>query len=425
MAIYLKNWLFNQFLILTTNIMNKKLRYLVMCLFAFCFANAQFTSMAIVGDGTGPNGWPGESANPGPEDAKQMVTADGGVTWTYDNLETFQGSVKFRADNSWTNNWGGATFPDGTGLFDSQTNNIPTVAGVYDVTFNSTTLAYSFVAQNLYPVVSLVGPGVVGGSWDLDTDMATTDGVHYSVSQVALAGAVKFRQDHDWATNWGATVFPSGTAVFDNELAIDVPPGTYNVTFNKSTLEYNIYFSTIAIVGDATPNGWPLNTPGEVDPHTLITTDGVNYALNSITLINGIAKFRANNAWIQEWSANTFPNGTGTQSGGGIPATAGTYSVMINTTTGMYSFGNPVAATTNFNKLSIKVYPNPTQSVWNFSSENEIEQIEIFDISGKIVLTIAPKNKQATINVSGLGNGFYFARISRDNSSLTVKLLRN
>ncbi|TRW27470.1 T9SS type A sorting domain-containing protein [Flavobacterium zepuense] len=405
--------------------MNKKLRYLVMCLFAFCFANAQFTSIAIVGDGTGPNGWPGESANPGPVDAKQMLTADGGITWTYDNLVTFQGSVKFRADNSWTNNWGGATFPDGTGLFDSQTNNIPTIAGVYDVTFNSTTLAYSFVAQNLYPVVSLVGPGVVGGSWDLDTDMATTDGIHYSVSQVALSGAVKFRQDHGWATNWGASAFPSGTAVFDDESAIDVPTGTYNVTFNKNTLEYNIYFSTIAIVGDATPNGWPLNTPGEIDPHTLSTTDGVNYFLNSITLMDGVAKFRANNAWIQEWSANTFPDGTGTQSGGGIPATAGTYSITLNTSTGAYSFADPVAGTANFSKVSIMVYPNPTQSVWNFTSENDIQSIEITDVSGKNILTVNPKNKEANINVSGLSSGLYFAKIIIDNSYSTIKLLKN
>lgn len=396
-----------------------------MCLFAFCFANAQFTSMAIVGDGTGPNGWPGESSNPGPADAIQMVTADGGVTWTYDNLVTFQGSVKFRAENSWSNNWGGATFPEGTGLFDTQTNNIPTVAGVYDVIFNSTTLAYSFVEQNLYPVVSLIGPGVVGGSWDLDTDMATTDGIHYNISQIALAGAVKFRQDHGWAVNWGASSFPSGTAAFDDQSAIDVPAGTYNVTFNKTTLEYNIYFSTIAIVGNATPNGWPLNTAGEVDPHTLSTTDGVNYALNSITLTDGTAKFRANNAWTREWSANTFPNGTGTQSGGGIPATAGTYSLTLNTATGEYSFAAAVAANANFNKLNVTVYPNPTQSVWNFTSESDIEQIDIFDISGKNVLTIAPKHKQASINVSGLGNGFYFARISKDNSSSTIKLLKN
>lgn len=405
--------------------MNKKLRYLVMCLFAFCFANAQFTSMAIVGDGTGPNGWPGQSANPGPIDVKQMVTTDGGITWTYDNLITFQGSVKFRADNSWTNNWGGATFPEGSGLFDSQTNNIPTIAGVYDVTFNSTTLAYTFVVQNIYPVISLIGAGVVGGSWEIDTDMATTDGIHYSINQVALAGPVKFRQDHAWPNNWGASVFPSGTAVFDDQSAIDVPAGTYNVTFNKTTLEYNIYFSTIAIVGDATPNGWPLNTPGEIDQHTLSTTDGVNYVLNSITLINGTAKFRANSAWVQEWSANTFPNGTGTQSGGGITVTAGTYSVTLNTATGAYSFANPIAATANLSKLSVKVYPNPTQSVWNFSSESDMESIEIIDISGKKVLTVTPKNKQTVINVSGLGNGLYFAKISKGNSSSTVKLLKN
>lgn len=400
--------------------MNKRLHYLIMCLFAFCFANAQFTSMAIVGDGAGI--WPANT--PGEVDAHQMTSTDG-IHWTIDNLVTFQGSVKFRAENSWTNNWGGATFPDGVGLFDSQTNNIPTIPGVYDVSFNSTTLAYSFVSQNIYPVVSLTGPGVVGSDWDLDTDLLTTDGVTYSRSGVALDGELKFRQDHAWTINWGAASFPEGTGVQDGDGIFVAPAGSYNVTFNRTTGAYRFYFSTIALVGDATPGDWPANTPGEIDPLQLTTEDGVSYNISAVTLVDGVAKLRANNAWVQEWSATEFPAGTGTQSGTGIPVSAGTYNITFNATTGAYNFETTVASTTDFSEFKVSVYPNPTQSVWNFVSENTISSIEITDISGKTVLFVKPENMQASIDVSNLSSGLYFAKINKEKLSSTIKLLKN
>ncbi|MBE9492607.1 MAG: hypothetical protein IMY70_06960, partial [Bacteroidetes bacterium] len=56
---------------------------------------------------------------------------------------------------------------------------------------------------------------------------------------------VKFRENGDWAVNWGGDTFPSGTAV-ENGSNILVPLDTGNVfttdflvTFNCETLEYN------------------------------------------------------------------------------------------------------------------------------------------------------------------------------------------
>jgi hypothetical protein len=49
---------------------------------------------------------------------------------------------KFRQDASWTVNWGGLTFPSGTGVPDGP--NIEATAGYYYVTFNTASLAYNF-----------------------------------------------------------------------------------------------------------------------------------------------------------------------------------------------------------------------------------------------------------------------------------------
>jgi hypothetical protein len=191
--------------------------------------------VSIVGEGAG--GWP--TGAPGEIDANQMATTDG-VIYTLSGLTLTTGPIKFRQDNAWTINWGGTTFPAGTGVAGSP-DNIPAVAGTYDVTFNRTTLEYSFTV----PTIAVVGDGA--GGWptgavgEVDVNqMTTTDGVTYTISGLTLTdGNIKFRQNNAWAINWGGTTFPAGTAVFNSPDNIPSVAGTYDITFNKLTLEYS------------------------------------------------------------------------------------------------------------------------------------------------------------------------------------------
>lgn len=397
----------------------KKITFLVLALMAGMLMHAQYSYMSIVGDGVG--GWP--TGATGEVDAHQMTSTDG-INWSINSLTTYNGSVKFRADNSWTNNWGGATFPTGTGLFDSQTNNIPTGVGIYNVTFNSTTLEYVFTSASTYPVISLIGPGV--GGWDTsDVDLGTTDGVHYTGFAVAINGAVKFRQDHGWTNNWAPPTFPSGTAIFDDQGALDVANDIYNVMFNLETLEYSFNYRSVAIVGSATPGGWPTGAAGEVDPGVMSTTDGITYTINNITLTAGAAKFRQDNSWAVQWGGDGgFPNGTGSQGGTDIPVTAGTYNVSLNRTTGAYAF-NTAAGTIINKKDTFKVYPNPATTLWNIASNDVISTIQVVDITGKVVMNISPKSNTALVDATQLSAGIYMAKVTTATTAQTVRLVKN
>ncbi len=118
----------------------KKITFLLICLLSLSFANAQLNSVAIVGDGAG--GWP--TGATGEVDINQMTSTDN-ENWTINNLTLTNGSVKFRGNNAWDvpYNWGGTDFPSGTGEVNSP-DNIPSTAGVYNLTFNSVTFAYNF-----------------------------------------------------------------------------------------------------------------------------------------------------------------------------------------------------------------------------------------------------------------------------------------
>ncbi len=107
--------------------------------------NFNFPTVAIVGEAVG--GWPGTPGNPGPTDVNQLTTTDG-ETYTINNLVVTTaaagGGAKFRYDNVWTDvNSGGASFPTST---TSNGDNIPTVAGTYNVTFTRSTGGYNFAA---------------------------------------------------------------------------------------------------------------------------------------------------------------------------------------------------------------------------------------------------------------------------------------
>lgn len=91
-------------------------------------------------------------------------------------------------------------------------------------------------------------------------------------------------------------------------------------------------FGTIGLIGSATDGGWDEDTPMVQDP------DDPNLWTLEITLMDGLAKFRADNDWAVNWGAEDFPIGTGVQGGDDIPVIAGDYTVSINTETGEYFF---------------------------------------------------------------------------------------
>ena len=103
--------------------------------------------------------------------------------------------------------------------------------------------------------------------------------------------------------------------------------------------------------------------------------------------------------------------GTGVQDGVNIPTTAGVYDITFNFNNGTYTFIQNLN-TNNFSKISLKVFPNPTSSVWNFSAKETIGTIEITDILGNAVLKTSNNSEGISVDASQLTTGIYFAKIA-------------
>lgn len=369
---------------------------------------AQFANIGIVGGST--------SAAWEPANALAMSTTNG-VNYTYSGLVvTVPGSdagVKFVQDNAWTVNWGSASFPTGTGTQNG--NNIPATNGTWDVTLNITTGAYSFVPSGSnFDMVTI-------GDNTMDVEMATENGIDYSAMNVTFAEATNTAfMVNDEPAGWGSSSFPTGTATTGGG-SIPVPANSYNIMFNKQTGAYNFDFVTISLIGTgvfADDTNWTIDLEME-------TANGLDYTISSFNFPGGEAKFRLNNEWNVSWGSADFPSGTAViPDAPNLNITAGTYAVTFNRVSGVFSF-NTTAGTQDFNSKSITVYPNPSNSVWNFNAGTTISSVQIVDVTGKTVYTAAVNANQATVNVSGFASGMYFARITSGNATETVRVVKN
>lgn len=280
-------------------------------------------SIGIIGTAT-PGGWDTDT------DLTQDV--DSAHLWSI-VMNLTAGEAKFRQDNAWDINWGASDFPSGIGTQGGPNIPIP-AAGEFTITFNSQTGAYKFVVSS---PIGIIGSATPGG-WDEDTNMFhdPVDSNKYFLTLNLTQGAAKFRANDDWARNWGAMDFPSGVGVQNGPDIPIAQAGKYKVTLDTLTGAYNfeevIEFGTIGIIGTATPGGW--------DNDTDLTKSSSNPDLwqATLTLTDGVAKFRANDAWAINWGGSDFPNGTGVLNGPDIPVTAGEYLISFNTNTLEYKF---------------------------------------------------------------------------------------
>ncbi|MBA4154500.1 MAG: hypothetical protein C0512_09150 [Flavobacterium sp.] len=373
-------------------------------LFTFLFLLISFSNQAqsigIVGDF---NGWGSDVV---------MTTSDNENYSVSGYTFGLTGGVKFRQDGAWAVNWGSNSFPTGTGT--SGGPNIPVPAGTYDIAFNRTTGAYSFTAVSAgFDNIGFIG---LFNEWTESVAMITTNGIEYSMPNYYFgANNVKFRKDNSWEVNWGGDTFPGGTATL-NGSDIPLTIGFYNVNFNKNTLVYNFDQVPVSILGTGAL-GW------DTDIQMNSTDGGINFTLNNLTLVDGVVKFRANNSWATNWGSDTFPVGTGVADGIDIPTVAGTYNVSFNRLTGEYNFAT--LSVVDFTTSKAKVYPNPSQNVWNFSIENDsIEKIQIVDVTGKVIVDKLISSNLATIDATALTSGIYFAKVKTNYAIQTIKLVR-
>jgi len=96
-----------------------------------------------------------------------------------------------------------------------------------------------------------------------------------------------------------------------------------------------------------------------------------------------------------------------------------------DTTLGSVVIGEATAGVDDNSFVNVSVYPNPSNSNWNFRTGNTvITSVEVFNLLGKRVVSQNNNSTELSISTQGLTSGIYIARITTEQGVKSVKLIR-
>jgi Secretion system C-terminal sorting domain len=83
-------------------------------------------------------------------------------------------------------------------------------------------------------------------------------------------------------------------------------------------------------------------------------------------------------------------------------------------------------STNSFEAKIFSVSPNPTTSLWKIAtSATNIKSIKLYNSMGKEMQTINTNQSETTIDATPFTSGIYFAKITTDNTTQTIRVVKN
>jgi hypothetical protein len=189
-----------------------------------------------------------------------------------------------------------------------------------EVTINVTTYLTVLDLSTTWGVV-----GSAANNWGATPDLpffkTDVDGV--LAAYVTLTdGEMKFRENNDWANNYGSDSSTGGNLVAGGGN-LTVSAGAYKIVLDLNNLTYTIENFSIGIVGGAY-NNWGAT------PDFMLEYDQYSNVFRGIVnLIDGEMKFRMNNDWGTNWG-DDGTDGTLDAGGANIQVTEGIYIATVN-----------------------------------------------------------------------------------------------
>jgi len=93
---------------------------------------------------------------------------------------------------------------------------------------------------------------------------------------------------------------------------------------------------------------------------------------------------------------------------------------------GSVVFTQATLSLNDFEKNTFALYPKPVQNILNIeNSQSNIQEIQLYDLTGRLLTSIRPDRNFANVDFSNLSNGIYLLRIASDEKTITKKIIKN
>ena len=248
---------------------------------------------------------------------------------------------------------------------------------------------------------------------------------------VHITGTFSMEEGYDYIQIYdGAGT--SGTLLFDSEddYTLDVTSTTGPLTLyfysDSSVQEEGFELQVTCVEGSITPT---CNAPTNLH----ITSVGVNEAVlawdQTGEVVNWTVDYKVHSA--ATW---TSVNNVTAQSYSLTNLSAETeYDVRVAAVCGentmseytpIYTFTTQPDGVNEY-LMNTAIYPNPTTGQFTIeNSELRIENVEVYDVYGKLIKTVKVEDYKAVVDLTANASGIYFARIYTDKGMVTKQIVK-
>ncbi len=101
------------------------------------------------------------------------------------------------------------------------------------------------------------------------------------------------------------------------------------------------------------------------------------------------------------------------------PCYNGSYGVTINFKVQVTALGTP-----GFETNKITFHPNPVNDVLHVAAQQNIDNIEVYNLLGQKIMEANPNNTAADLNMSALSAGSYIVKLTSAQATQTIKVLK-
>lgn len=92
----------------------------------------------------------------------------------------------------------------------------------------------------------------------------------------------------------------------------------------------------------------------------------------------------------------------------------------------VYLHQNSTLSLEDFEQTAFKVFPNPVQNILNVqNNQTNIQEVQLFDITGRLLRSVQPESNIANVDFSSLSNGIYLLKVTSEGKTITRKIVKN
>lgn len=74
--------------------------------------------------------------------------------------------------------------------------------------------------------------------------------------------------------------------------------------------------------------------------------------------------------------------------------------------------------------IKVTLYPNPVNNIAYISADESIDNLRIYDITGRVIMQHTPNKTDFSLNVSNLSKGVYLVKLNSGDKEATTKLIK-